>query len=278
MAAPTLLVGLGGTGSKIVKQVRLLAKSHHMENNLSYVVFDTDVNELAAIREDTPEIEVVQTSTKQTVGEYLDKDTYARDNWFPVNKILNRKTLSEGAGQVRAISRLALNTAIKAGKMTPLHRAIERLYKLNGEATMQAMRVILVGSLCGGTGSGLILPVSMYIRNYLITRFQQNAAIMRGFFLLPEVFLSLIHILRCCPPAGPRRWPTCLSGAVRPPLTSRPCGGFTGSTAPACSPATVPSPGAAASCCRWSGPTLCPRRSCGATGSSGTRWWPTPGP
>lgn len=193
MAAPTLLVGLGGTGSKIVKQVRLLAKSHHMENNLSYVVFDTDVNELAAIREDTPEIEVVQTSTKQTVGEYLDKDTYARDNWFPVNKILNRKTLSEGAGQVRAISRLALNTAIKAGKMTPLHRAIERLYKLNGEATMQAMRVILVGSLCGGTGSGLILPVSMYIRNYLITRFQQNAAIMRGFFLLPEVFFEVIH-------------------------------------------------------------------------------------
>ena len=109
-----------------------------------------------------------------------------------MNKILNRKTLSEGAGQVRAISRLALNTAIKAGKMTPLHQAVEQLYKLNGESTMQAMRVILVGSLCGGTGSGLILPVSMYIRNYLVTRFQQNAAIMRGFFLLPEVFYEVI--------------------------------------------------------------------------------------
>jgi len=193
MAAPTLLVGLGGTGSKIVKQVRLLAKSHHMEDNLSYVVFDTDVNELAAIKEDTPEIEVVQTSTKQTVGEYLDQDTYARDAWFPVNKILCRKTLSEGAGQVRAISRLALNTAIKTGKMEPLHRAVESLYKLNGENTMQALRVILVGSLCGGTGSGLILPVSLYIRNYLVTRFQQNAAIMRGFFLLPEVFYEVIH-------------------------------------------------------------------------------------
>ena len=33
----------------------------------------------------------------------------------------------------------------------------------------------------------------MYIRNYLITRFQQNAAIMRGFFLLPEVFFEVIH-------------------------------------------------------------------------------------
>ncbi len=193
MAAPTLLVGLGGTGSKIVKQVRLLAKEHHMEDNLSYVVFDTDVNELSDIRAEAPDIEVVQTSTKQTVGQYLDKDVYARDTWFPVNKILNRKTLSEGAGQVRSISRLALNTAIKTGKMTPLHTAVERLYKLNGEATMQALRVILVGSLCGGTGSGLILPVSMYIRNYLVTRFQQNAAIIRGFLLLPEVFYEVIQ-------------------------------------------------------------------------------------
>lgn len=192
MAAPTLIVGLGGTGSKIVKLVRQLARDHHVEGNLSYVVFDTDVNELNDIRAEAPDIEVVQTSTKQTVGQYLDQDTYARDTWFPVNKILNRKTLSEGAGQVRSISRLALNTAIKTGKMEPLHHAVEQLYKLNGENSMQALRVILVGSLCGGTGSGLILPVSMYIRNYLVTRFQQNAAIIRGFLLLPEVFYEVI--------------------------------------------------------------------------------------
>lgn len=193
MAAPTLLVGLGGTGSKIVQRVRLMAKEHHMEDNLSYVVFDTDVNELNDIKLKTPDIKVVQTSTKQTVGQYLDQDIEARDNWFPVNQILNRKTLSEGAGQVRSISRLALNTAIKTGKMTPLQEAVESLYKLNGEASMQALRVILVGSLCGGTGSGLILPVSLYIRNFLTTRFQQNAAIIRGFFMLPEVFFEVIH-------------------------------------------------------------------------------------
>ena len=100
--------------------------------------------------------------------------------------------MTEGAGQVRAVSRLALNTTIQQGKMAPLNEAIEELYKLKGQKTVQAPRVILAGSLCGGTGSGLILPVAMYIRNFMSTKLQQGSAIIRGFFLLPEVFDGVI--------------------------------------------------------------------------------------
>ncbi len=191
MNAPTLLVGLGGTGSEIVQRVFDRATERQREN-ISFVIFDTDVNELRTIEEKTPQIRTIQTSTRLTVGEYLDCDTYARDNWFPVNRILNGKALTEGAGQVRAVSRLALNTAIQQGKMAPLDEAIEDLYKLNGQRTVQAPRVILAGSLCGGTGSGLILPVAMYIRNFMSTKLQQGSTIIRGFFLLPEVFEGVI--------------------------------------------------------------------------------------
>jgi len=191
MNAPTLLVGLGGTGSDIVQKVYDRATAKQREN-ISFVIFDTDVNELRVIEEKTPQIRTIQTSTRLTVGEYLDVDTYSRDNWFPVNRILNGKALTEGAGQVRAVSRLALNTAIQQGKMAPLNEAIEALYKLKGQKTVQAPRVILVGSLCGGTGSGLILPVAMYIRNFMSTKLQQGSAIIRGFFLLPEVFDGVI--------------------------------------------------------------------------------------
>ena len=52
-------------------------------------VFDTDINELREIREANPFIKTIQTSTKLTVGEYLNIDTHARDEWFPVNGILN---------------------------------------------------------------------------------------------------------------------------------------------------------------------------------------------
>lgn len=191
MSAPTLIVGLGGTGSKIVRIVYERATEKQRES-IRFVVFDTDVNELREIEESTPRIRVIQTSNRLTVGEYLDKDTFARDNWFPVNRILFNKALTEGAGQVRAISRLALDTAIQQGKIRPLDEAIEDLYKLSGQSTEQAPRVILAGSLCGGTGSGLILPISMYIRNFLTSKLQHGTASIRGFFLLPEVFESVI--------------------------------------------------------------------------------------
>ena len=76
--------------------------------------------------------------------------------------------------------------------MEPLHKAIEDLYKLEGEENQQALRVIIVSSLAGGTGSGIILPVALYVRNYLKTHFAQAANIVRGFFLLPEVFYGVI--------------------------------------------------------------------------------------
>ena len=103
MNAPTLLIGLGGIGCKIVERVSRMV-TEEQRNNIAFAVFDTDINELSEIQRKSPFIKIIQTSTKQTVGEYLNKDTHARDTWFPVNAILNSKTLTEGAGQVRSRS------------------------------------------------------------------------------------------------------------------------------------------------------------------------------
>lgn len=191
MNAPTLLIGLGGTGCKVIERVSKMV-TPEQRSKIAFAVFDTDINDLRGIQERNPFIKTIQTSTKQTVGEYLNKDIHARDTWFPVNAILNGKTLTEGAGQVRSISRLALETVIRAGKMEPLHEAVQSLYKVEEDKADQALRVIVVSSLAGGTGSGLILPVAMYIRNYLSTHFRLNANITRGFFILPEVFYEVI--------------------------------------------------------------------------------------
>ncbi|MDR1734606.1 MAG: tubulin-like doman-containing protein [Oscillospiraceae bacterium] len=191
MIAPTLLVGLGGTGSKIVRNVSKLATEEQLKY-LGFVVFDTDINELRQIQDENKKVKVVQTSTMLSVGEYLNIDTHARDTWFPVNAILNSKTLTEGAGQVRAISRLAFDTAVRAGKLEPLHEAVQELYKLDEDQPDQALRVIIVSSLAGGTGSGLIVPVALYIKNYLATKLRLSANITRGFFILPEVFDAVI--------------------------------------------------------------------------------------
>lgn len=192
MVAPTLLVGLGGTGSKIVCRVANMVSSDQ-RNRIGYAVFDTDINELRGIEAANPFVTCIQTSTNLSVGESLNIDEHARNEWFPMNQILDSKTLTEGAGQVRATSRLAFEMAVRAGLMDKLHFAIENLYKVESTNTEQALRVVIVSSLAGGTGSGLIVPVALYIRNFLKTRFQQSANIMRGFFLMPEIFFEVIR-------------------------------------------------------------------------------------
>jgi hypothetical protein len=187
MAAPTLIVGLGGIGSKISAKLSEMITDERIRERINFVVFDTDANELDQIKRKHPHIRTVQTSTNMTVGDYLHLDAFTRDNSFPVNPNLYRKTLSEGAGQVRAISYLAFATAMKRGQLAPLDDAIYDLYKLESGATKQVLRVIIVSSLAGGTGSGLILPVSMYIRQFLKTKIQIPGNITRGFFILPEI-------------------------------------------------------------------------------------------
>lgn len=189
MLAPTLIVGLGGVGSDITKRV-CLQTSEEKKKRVKFVAIDTDVNDLERLRKEAPQVQTIQTSAPYTVGEYLHNNTVARDTWFPTHHILATKTPTEGAGQVRAISRLAFDTALREGCMRPLEKAIEELYTLNGESVQQALRVIVVASLAGGTGSGVILPAAVYIKNFLEKRLRRSACVMRGFLLLPDVFFS----------------------------------------------------------------------------------------
>lgn len=192
--APTLILGLGGTGSKIVERVHEKVKESEtgQSDRIAFVVFDTDINDLGRIRQESPDIFTVQTSTRNTVGEYLGINTNARDNWFPVNEMMNRKTLTEGAAQVRAISRLAFDTTLKGGNLTALHNAIEQLFRIDKDQEEQSLRVIITSSLAGGTGSGILLSVAMYLTNYLKAKFPKAKAITRGFFVQPDVFYKVI--------------------------------------------------------------------------------------
>lgn len=126
--APTLFVGVGGTGCRIVRRVAEMCRPGEREN-VNFVCLDTNVNDLASVSGSRSHIYTVQTSNTQTVGNYLDYDADALNNWFPKNAVLYDKTVSEGAGQVRAISRLALNSTIKTGRIRPLLDAVDDLFR-----------------------------------------------------------------------------------------------------------------------------------------------------
>ena len=189
--APTLFVGVGGTGCKIVKMVAEMCRPEEKEN-INFACLDTNVNDLNSVAQSNAHIYYIQTSNTQTVGDYLNYDQDALQNWFPKNAVIYDKTVSEGAGQVRAISRLALNATIKTGKINPLYDAIDNLFRKDGKEMKQAMRVVIASTASGGTGSGIILPLAMYIRDYVKNKYPNTSLIVRSLVLLPETLDSVI--------------------------------------------------------------------------------------
>ena len=189
--APTLFIGVGGTGSKIVKLVAEMCHPEEREN-VNFVCLDTNVNDLSNVAGSHAHIYYVQTSSTQTVGDYLNYDHDALRNWFPKNAVIYDKTVSEGAGQVRAISRLALNASIKVGKIQPLYDAVDNLFRKDGKEMKQAMRVVIVSTASGGTGSGIMTPLAMFVRDYVQNKYPNTSLIVRSMVLLPETLDSVI--------------------------------------------------------------------------------------
>lgn len=192
--ALTIMIGLGGLGSEIIGLIQNIMdiQCRHQQGlnkRVRLAVVDTDVTALKTLKEQGFRGTIIQISDNMTVEDYLHYDKRASD-WFPQHAILGRKTLTEGAGQVRAISRLALNMALKKGSFSPLYEAIDSMHVVNGMEgeTSQATRVIIVSSLAGGTGSGIFLPLAMHLRSSLKRRYRSTEPIFKGFFIMPSLF------------------------------------------------------------------------------------------
>ncbi len=180
----TLFIGVGGRGSDIVKQVADLCIDDDI-SAVRFVTLDTDVNDLERVEKGV-KVTTIQTSSPRSVRDYLEDDPDTA-NWFPSNNIIDDKTVSEGAGQLRAISRLALNATIKNGKINKLYKEIDELFLKNGKDKNHAIKVVIVSTTAGGTGSGIAMEMGMLVRHYISTNYPESAAIIRGYLILPSV-------------------------------------------------------------------------------------------
>lgn len=192
MSTKVLLIGIGGVGSDIVSGIERITDEAGRKN-IRFAIMDTDVNTINRITRSGFRGRVVQLSDNMTVGEYLDSNEEAKNTWFLENQILNNKPMTEGAGQVRSVSRLALELAVKKGKLHALEDLIGELYAFNGEDAVGALRILVVSSLAGGTGSGCILPISLYLRRFLAMRYARRDVIIRGMFLTADCFFSIVR-------------------------------------------------------------------------------------
>lgn len=193
----TLIIGLGGLGSDIVVDVfqRFQKHSEHADdvNKVRFIALDTDSNEISYRRTIMNPEDVIQTSATSNVvaGQFLDeiKNISTIENWFPTESSeLTLMSINDGAGQIRAISRLAFSHAIHSGKLDRIYKAINELLSLNSGVEGNNIEVHIVSSLAGGTGAGSFLQTAYYVRELLQRTGIPNPKVW-GYFLLGDVFL-----------------------------------------------------------------------------------------
>lgn len=187
MRDASVVIGLGGIGSDIcAKTEAMIPINAPGRGRVRFVAIDTDINCLRDLKRMGFRGTTIQISNNISVGMCVENQKEEITEWYPNNPMLNKKPMTEGAGQMRAISRLALHTAVREGKLAPLYRLIDELRQISKEPAEQAIRIYIISSLSGGTGSGIFLPLAMYLERYVKNLFGDFDAICKGFFLLPS--------------------------------------------------------------------------------------------
>jgi len=184
---PTLLIGIGGIGGRILSDV-YDQLSKYDKKYIKMIVMDTDTNALSGFEEKG--ISVIQTSEKKNVASYLE-DHHEYLEWFPTNPFVNAKNLTDGAGQIRAVSRLGALASAGNGKFEKIKTAIYELNKNHGDGLVKTLKVMIVGSITGGTGSGLGIQLPFYIRKVIGEDSASPDILIRGLFLTPDLTVKV---------------------------------------------------------------------------------------
>lgn len=186
MRAPAIIIGVGGIGSDICARVEhMLPHDAPDRDYFRFVIMDTDVNTLRDVRRKGFGGTVIRLSDNMTVNaclEMLKKRKLA--DWYPENGIFANKAMTEGAGQYRAVSRLAFEYAVQEARLDELERLIQELNEISLDDSNQAVRFYIISSLAGGTGSGIALSVALYLNQLYMDEKKEALFSCKGFFLM----------------------------------------------------------------------------------------------
>jgi serine/threonine protein kinase len=167
---PTLLIGLGGCGGRILRRLRRrlddrLSPDHR--GVVAMLLFDSDARELALASHGD---ELGQLRPEETVAMPLRRSQDYRNDSRRILEWLSRRWLyniprSQQTEGLRPLGRLAL--ADHAETALPKLKAAVTAVQQRSAGLGVAPRVILCGSLCGGTGGGLVGDIVFAVRQML---------------------------------------------------------------------------------------------------------------
>ncbi len=215
----TICIGLGGTGLDILMRIRRSIVNRYGDlNNLpivSFIHIDTDksASQASSLRTgnihhgvdlNLRESEKVSTTMSSIEIENFKtglerRSSYDRQGpydhislWFPPQLSNNIKAIEDGAKAIRPVGRLAffhnyrkIKAAIDgAERRTRGHSAT---LLRSGLRVDEKLTIFVVGSLCGGTGSGMFLDMAYNLRRYYSN---QGAQIVGYLVIAPNLYTS----------------------------------------------------------------------------------------
>ena len=181
-----LLIGLGGTGCNVVATVKKrIEKTGNHDGTVQFLGFDT-----ASHEDRMGDLTIINTSREANVTEMLMGMPGWR-KWFPDSPMLLARTMLDGAGQIRTLSRLAFSDLLldNPNGIPELERAIDNLRNEEGQPN-DGFKIMIVSSFAGGTGAGMFLQMPLYLRQRIRAKYPGIPVMIRGLFALPDVFMG----------------------------------------------------------------------------------------
>ena len=192
LSQPSLFIGLGGTGVDTLRMLKhaLLEKGESIPPHIQFLGIDT-TSQGRKNKFDILGGDEFITAQVREPEKYVSRLLHHPiQEWWPgIRK--TRNSIHSGAGQVRAVGRLALHKNLQVVKKA-IKEKIDRIAQINVNAyrretqlgASNVIHIYIVCSLCGGTGSGMFLDVSLLCQHFLDRRDSK----VTGIFLLPEIF------------------------------------------------------------------------------------------
>jgi hypothetical protein len=201
---PSILIGIGGTGQRIIMNVRKkIVEAYEDLDRLpivGFMILDTDAEK--PIMPDVDEVLLHQITLNPSETIHCTVTGVQRlkeeirsfpelAEWID-KKVLELGDVTVGAKGIRAIGRLAyfLNySRIKSSFHSLRSKVSDKsnmdfMAKTHGIQVETGLNVYVISSLCGGTGSGMFLDTAFSVKSWL--EGTEHSRI--GYFVLPGVF------------------------------------------------------------------------------------------
>lgn len=180
----SIIIGVGGTGLNIIHDIRkrLLEKYKALESVpiIEFIAIDSDSETLGKILSDIDDAVKLPENSKiftqvtgvQRIAEHLDQYPHLKQ-W--VHPAALQGDITTGCGAIRARGKIAfawnypkISEAItNAYKKISLRTSLETATRKNNLQVAEGVSVYIVGSLLGGTGSGMFLDVAYTVRELI---------------------------------------------------------------------------------------------------------------